>query len=350
MVSVTYAAAKERCIGGCSVSWGAGVVNPVDAAKYVAGLVSATGVSGYYYISFNGATCSPATTLIPADISMVPKDTSGTAADGVTADAKNKPETNQSSEACAAVGGSWGVYNGVAKCLTDTSNRMAPVTVNKKSSTTQNPDGSSVITTETTTSYKDPVTGELRARTDSSTTNKDSGGNVTGTGGSVTTGSGGGTGNGSAGESSDLCKNNPGLDLCNDRLNKEETQKKVHDVLESLAQGGFEDFDKVKNAKQSIESDDALKVETDKFEQAADGTVDSVSSQKSSWETAMQSGWFDPIPAGSCAPLTAQIGPWFWTIDICPTAEKIAGISEYVLWLGFVIGVFVMFTGGMVRM
>lgn len=344
MVSTDYAAWRDSCVGGCLVSWGVGVVSAVGAAKFIAGSATASQVNAYAYLRFSGDTCSPPSVRIPANVQFIPKDTTGKAADEVTPDPLNKPETNQSPDACAAAGGSFGVFNGVSKCLTDSGNAMQKLTVTKASSTTQNPDGTSTVRTDTTYQTKDPATGEVTVKTVSETVNKNAQGQVTGTGSAsgVTAGE-------QKAEASDLCKNNPALDICNNKLNKEETQKSVLDTLKQLTDPGSTDYQAVEDAKQSAQSDTDLKTETDKFEAVTDGSVVPDASAKSAWQSAISSGWFDPITRAGCAPLTATIGGRQWSWDPCPIAVKIAELSEYVLWFLVSVGTFVMFTGGLLR-
>lgn len=343
MISTDYAAFKDDCIGGCAVSWGAGVASPVGVAGFIAGTRTAAQVAMAAYIRFNGATCTAPSVRIPANITFLPKDTTGTAADGTTPDPLNKPETNQSPEACAAAGGSYGVFNGVSKCLTDSGNSMQRLAADRKSTTTFNPDGTSTVTTHKVYTIKDPNTGEVITKRESTTEYKNSSGVTTGTGSGSAVGTGA-----DPKEAGDLCKNNPGLDICNNKLNKEATQQSVLDALKSLTDPGNTSYQALETAKQSTQADADLKAETDKFTAIMDQSVDPASGPKSAWAAAMTSGWFDAIPASACAPYTATIGGRTWTIDICPIAAKVATIAEYCMWFGVVVGCFVMLTGGSV--
>lgn len=320
VISAPRAALDSSCVGGCSIKWNVG-------------LRSLDNTTVYGYVSFNGSTCSGSTTLIPANVSFVPKDTSGKAADGVTLDPLNKPENNQSPEACDAVGGSWGVYNGASKCLSSKDiNTMDKLTVSKVTNTTVNPDGTTTIKTDTTYKTTDTA-GIVTTNTTNSTVIKDANGAVVGTGTGTITGTGP-----DPSAASDLCKNNPGLDICNNRLNKETTQIKILDALQ-----GDGDYSAITNA-----NGDAKKAEADAAHQAhldtlTNGTFDStVSSQKQTVGDLIGS-WWEPVPMTGCTPYTATIGGRTWTLDICPIAEKISIVSGYAMWVFLAFGVLGLF-------
>lgn len=340
------------CLGGCSLSWGAGYMNPGGPALFTSSTWTNINPSStvYAYVRQTGATCQTDTGRLNVTLTKLPQDTSGKAADGVTSDPLNKPETNQSPDACASVGGSFAVVNGKSACLTDTANKMDKLTVNQKTTVTTNPDGTSTKVTDSVYKQTDSVTGETKIGTTTTTQTIGVNGTVTGTGTStgVSTGSGGGSGSGSGagGDSSsgDLCKNNPGLDVCNNRLNKEETQVKIKDSLSA------EGFDPATHLPDTLDASAAAKKEaTDKVADiVADvekfGTgADPASSKYDQFRDAMGS-WFDPIPASGCSPFSARIGPWTWNFDHCPTAYKIAEIGAYCMWVMLAFGVFALVT------
>jgi len=101
-------------------------------------------------------------------------------------------------------------------------------------------------------------------------------------------------------------------------------------------------------ATMAAQSDADLKEQTDKYQAAAEGTFSPDSSTRNSWQSAMDTGWFEPVTRQGCQPYSATIGGRTWNLDICPTAEKISVISEYVIWFLLVVGTFVMLTGGAV--
>lgn len=318
VIAAARAALDTACIGGCSVKWNVG-------------LRSLDNTTVYGYVSFNGATCAPASTLIPATVAFVPKDTSGKAADGVTPDPKNVPETNQSPEACDAVGGSWGVYNGASKCLSAKDvNTMDKLTVTKTTSTSVNPDGTSKVTTDTTTKTVDAQTGQVTTSTITSTVNKDAQGNVVGTGT--------GTSDIKGDSSSDLCKNNPGLDICQNRLNKEETQVKVLAALQ-----GDGDYSAIENAQADAQKAELTAAHEAAVSKLSDHTFDAVVSEQKQTIVDTIGSWWDPVPMSGCTPLSATVGGRVFTLDPCPVAEKVSGIAGYAMWAFLAFGVLGLF-------
>lgn len=87
-----------------------------------------------------------------------------------------------------------------------------------------------------------------------------------------------------------------------------------------------------------------------------EGTLADQKSGVENWadpSSSKQSDFFDswinfisPIPASACSPISADVGGKVWTIDPCPTAEKISTILNYVLWVYLAFGTFVLITGG----
>lgn len=204
----------------------------------------------------------------------------------------------------------------------------------------------STRTTETTYT-KDPATGVQDTK--QTITNTPATGGGAGQAGPVGTSSVSGSsqpGTGTEKSNAKFCEENAQLQICQGDMNKEETQKQVRDYIKSLTDPGSTAYTAIETAKQSTQADADLQAEIDKFTAATGGTYSPNAASKSSWESAMGSGWFEPVTRQGCSPYSAQIGGRTWTLDICPTAEKISVISEYVLWFLLVVGTFVMLTGG----
>jgi len=237
--------------------------------------------------------------------------------------------------------------SGTVACVPSGTPSSAPV-VRTDKQTQQFPDGSS-RTTETTYT-KDPVTQVQD--TQQQITNTPATGGGAGQAGSVgTTTSSGSTEPSSPTEkeASDFCKANGQLQICKGDMNKEETQKQVRDYIKSLTDPASTPYTGLETAKHTDQSQTDLQTELDKFTSAGTGLFTPDASSKSSWESAMASGWFEPIARAGCQPYSATISGRVWNLDICPAAEKISSISEYVIWFFVVVGVFVMFTGGAFR-
>lgn len=245
---------------------------------------------------------------------------------------------------CLAGEGVLTTSSGTVACVPSGTPSSAPV-VRTSTQTEQFPDGST-RTTETTYT-KDPVSQVQD--TQQQITNTPATGGGAGTAGPIGTTSNSGSATPSSGdgkEAADFCRLNAQLQICKGDMNKEETQIQVRDYIKSLTDPGSTPFTKIDQAKQSTKSDDDLKEQTDKFQAAAEGTFSPDSASRNSWQSAMDSGWFEPVTRQGCTPYSATIGGRTWNLDICPTAEKISVISEYVIWFMLVVGTFVMLTGG----
>lgn len=258
---------------------------------------------------------------------------------------KPKPPVPEKKPPCAAGEGVMTSSSGTIGCVPEGTPNSNPPVVKKEKETKTNADGTTA-TTETTTT-RDPSTG-VEQKT-STTTTKDANGNTTGV-----TSSSGTTGTTTAGNpekpgDSDFCQKNPGLDICKGNLNKEETQKEVRDELKKLTDPGSTSTDPLKNATHTTESENQLKAENDKFTDAAKGITDPTATSKTSWQQAMESGWFSAIPHSGCTPITGTVGGRQFTIDHCEKASQISDIMSYALWFMLVVGSFVMFTGGQLR-
>lgn len=262
----------------------------------------------------------------------------------------NTPPEPPKKPVCAPTEGVLTTSTGTIACVPPGVPTQSVPQVRKEKRVETFPDGSSK--TIETTYTKDPVS-QVQDTNQITVIAPATGGGAgqAGTPGtSSATGSSGTTSGGnpdpSGSDTADFCQKNANLQICKGDMNKEETQIQVRDYIKSLTDPSSTPYTALENAKQSTEVDAELKAETDKFEAIMNGTVDPAASSKSSWQAAMESGWFSAIPSSTCSPYTATIGGRTWNLDICPTAEKIATIAEYVMWFGLVIGVFVMFTGG----
>lgn len=211
MLAVSWSALNEKCVGGCTVSGSAAIGNPLDIAKYMAGAATVQQVTAYGYFQFNGQTCAEPSVKIPANVQFIPKDNTATAADNTTPDPKNTPKNNENPDACGAAGGSFAVVNGVGKCLSSAGNTMdAPkkLSVQEKSTTVTNPDGSKTEQKEQEFRVYDPKTGGFSSEKSTTTIQKDAAGNVIGT----TGGTGTASGTGDTGEGQ--CAKEPNSPLC----------------------------------------------------------------------------------------------------------------------------------------
>ncbi len=125
--------------------------------------------------------------------------------------------------------------------------------------------------------------------------------------------------------------------------NVEKATTKIADLLD-IAGGG--DGSAIENA----DADAATKQARTDGDKAVmdriDGTIDVAASQKSAWESAMQSGFLGPIPMSGCSPYSVTIAGRTWTLDHCPIAARISEIMGYALWVGLAVGGFVFLTGG----
>lgn len=189
------------CANGCQYNLGGMAIgNAVTKTYYTRG-------------QRNGSICGANTNLTPAPklvdkTPLPPADTSGTSKDGATPDPKNTPKNAGDPEACAAAGGSYGTYNGAAKCLTPDAN-TPQITTKREESATTNPDGSKSATKGSTTTTCNGTS--CTTTSESSTTTTDAAGNSKTT---TTTGSGSGSGTGSGSGQKDFCADHPNSIIC----------------------------------------------------------------------------------------------------------------------------------------
>lgn len=248
------------------------------------------------------------------------------------------PTTPEKKPPCAASEGVMTSSSGTIACVPEGTPNSNPPIVKKESNTKTNADGSKEITDTITT--RDPSTG-VEQKT-STTTTKDASGNTTGV--SSSSGTSGATNGGNAEKpsDSDFCQKNPNLDICTGKLNKEETQIKIKDLLETAFKTDDVKNDDITNAKatdaqkqQATEAGDAIK------DKLSNGT-DAQSSQNSFRD--LFSDWFEPIPAGGCSTMQFKIGAYTWSFDPCPQAEKISSLAGYALWIYLAFGTLALVT------
>lgn len=255
-----------------------------------------------YNITLNGSTCSGGNGTAPVDPTLT---------------APNPP--------CSSGQGAISNQAGKVVCVNqgaDFQGATYPPKENKTTSTTTNPDGSTKTVTNIQT-----CTGEGACSTSTTTTigaATGGGAGMAGTPGTTTTST-----DKPKSETSDFCAQFPNLQICKGGMNEEATQKEVRDELKKLTTPNVTDDAAITGATHSAASQTALEAENLKVEQAATGVVDPTSSHKSSWLSAMESGWFAGIPQSSCSPFVSNYSGKTWTFDVCPTAAK---ISEWGAW------------------
>lgn len=148
--------------------------------------------------------------------------------------------------------------------------------------------------------------------------------------------SGGGTAGGNDQSGSDFCAKNPNLQICKGGMNEEATQKKVKESLETAFNTDGVTNDEITNKTVSEskkqEAEDAFDAIKTKLTSGSDA-----SDKQAQFSDAL-STWFEPIPSGSCSPLTSTVGGRTFTLDPCPTAEKVASLAAYALWIYLAFG------------
>lgn len=314
----SYSAPVTQCNGTCVFTSG-GATCTSTLAPFVdqAQPITCTGT-----LTETGATCSVDNTATPATAPTIPN---------------HRPK-------CSSDEGVLTSSSGTVACVPSGTPSSAPV-VRTEKQTQQFPDGST-RTTETTYT-KDPVTQVQDTQQQIINTAATGGG--AGQAGPVGTTTASGSTQPSSPtdkEASDFCKANGQLQICKGDMNKEQTQIQVRDYIKSLTDPASTPYTGLESAKHSDQSQTDLQSELDKFTSAGTGQFTPDSASRSSWESAMSSGWFEPISRTGCQPYSTTISGRTWNLDICPTAEKISAISEYVIWFFLAVGVFVMFTGG----
>jgi len=249
----------------------------------------------------------------------------------------NKPTVPTHSPKCLPGEGVLTSSSGRVMCVPEGTPSNAPVvTTSTKKETFQ--DGSTKTTDTTYT--KDPGTGVQDTNQTTTTTGKTSGG--AGTAGpvgtsSVTGGSTTGSPAGEPGGSSDLCKNNPGLQICKGGMNEEITQKAIKDILSPTDQPNMSALDAAKQ--ENKQKEDAHKQLFEDW--GAKGQSDT-------------NGWFawamiPEVPSGSCAPMTGQFMGRTIEFDWCDELEKVRAIAGYAFYILTAFALFSIFTGAFGR-
>lgn len=124
-------------------------------------------------------------------------------------------------------------------------------------------------------------------------------------------------------------------------MNLEVTQKKIEEsakkTADALSTEGFDadgHFVGKDDARQEIKDQTGTKVNDFKDEVGKFGTAnDPAAGKYQSFKEEMSTGFFEPIGMTGCQPFSAQIGPWHWNLDHCPTAYKISEIGAYCMWV-----------------
>lgn len=214
--------------------------------------------------------------------------------------------------------------------------------VNKQLETKTHPDGSQTITNTTTTCTG---AGACSTVTNVTVTNASNGQpGVAGTPGTTSS-----TAEKPSEQQAEFCAKNPTLQICKGGMATEALQKETLDEVKKITTPNVSDdssisgktFESTTGRQDLTDKDDDLKNRI-----AGAVTPGEVAASKGAWESAMSSGWFDPIERGGCTPYTATISGRTWVWDYCEKAGQISDIGAYGLWIMLAFGVFVMLTGG----
>jgi len=264
----------------------------------------------------------------------------GSTCKGSSVAPNNIPNPTVKSEAPCAHGDGSITVDGKVKCVASTTpGATVPPIVNKSTKTDTKSDGSKIITETTNTCTGDGACTSTSTITITNNTAGQPG--LAGAPGVSTSVS-----DKPSTEQSEFCAKNPNLQFCKGGMNEEATQKKVLEEIKKLTSPDATDDSSLKSATHSADSQKALEDEDKKFKDAGEGTFDPISAKKGVWASAMDSGWFSPIPSTNCTPFEATIAGRVFRMDHCPTAQKISEIGGYAMWFMLVVGVFVMLTGG----
>lgn len=346
--TVLASAAKSdppACNNGCSMSSGGAWGLPVIACSYnMSGItnIATANMTCYARSGQTGAICSAAVGP-PIQVTLAPlastPGATGTNSSGV-ADPLATAGNNADPLSCGSAGGSFQVISGIGYCNSPTA--AAPSTTRQIAVTSSTNPTTGVTTTSTATTTT-TCTG-AGACSNSTTTNV--------TVGAVTTSSSTSTGSGPAGGSGGVAaaaagKAGEALQLPTD-YQRDATGIALNVKADKLLQvigDPVADDSSITGAKATDsakkELADADKAVVDVIKGGEDGAI---LSSVSSWEAAMSSGWWVPVPSSSCAPFSAKVGPWNWTLDICPTAAKISDIGGYVMWVLLMFSGFLLLT------
>lgn len=214
--------------------------------------------------------------------------------------------------------------------------------VNKSTETKTHPDGSQTINNTTQTCTGEGACSTTTTTTITNATNGQPG--IAGTPGTTNS-----VKDKPAETQSDLCAQNPSLQICKGGMATEALQTQTLDEIKKLNNPTVSDDSPITSKTfESTTGRADLTTHDDSLKNYVMGAVvpGEVATSKGAWEAAMSSGWFDPIERGGCQPYVASIGGKTWTWDYCQKADEIAQIGAYCLWFSLLVGVFVMLTGG----
>lgn len=336
------------CNNGCEMSadgaWGL----PIYVGSYnLAGItnIATATLTMYARTGQTGAICSSSATgngqaiqitLAPLTATGAP---AGTNASGAV-DPMSTAGNNADPLSCGASGGTYQVVGGVGYC--GTSSPVTPsITSSKQIATASNPvTGQSQQTTTTTTTTCVGAGACSSTSTSTITSGGVTVGSKTGTGSGTTPADAGAAANNAEGP---LAKSDLPTDYQRDSTGLALNQKV--DKIISVLGDPVADDSSITNSTHSPASQTALTAIDDNVKAAVEGTENSaVLAQVSIWDQTMSTGWWTPIPQSSCSAFTATIGGNVWTLDICPTAAKIAEIGAYVMWIFLMFSAFRMLT------
>ena len=229
--------------------------------------------------------------------------------------------------------------------------------VKKETSTKTAPDGSQTInntistctgagacTTVTTTTITNATGGGAGTSGTPGTTTETTDSGTYGTGNGSNIGVTGGEGT----ETGDFCAKNPNLQICKGGMATENTLQKTYDEVKKLGNPTVDDDSALSGKGEFIKSDALIEQDSGVKALVSGLSVDaSVAQSKSAWESAMSSGWFEPVDRGGCSPLSYTFSDGRnWTFDYCQTADRISSIAGYAMWFLLAVGLFTILTGG----
>lgn len=254
-----------------------------------------------------------------------------------------EPEPTKTPTPCAQGQGVITNSSGKVVCVDQNAVPSAePPKVNKTMETKTHPDGSQTINNITQT-----CTGEGACSTTTTTTTTNASNGQPGIAG--TPGTTNSVKDKPAETQSDLCAQNPSLQICKGGMATESLQKETLDEIKKFNNPTASDDSSISSKTfESTPGRSDLTTHDDSLKNYVIGAVvpGEVAASKGAWETAMSSGWFEPIERGGCQPYVATIAGKTWTWDYCQKADEIAQIGAYALWLSLAFGIFVMLTGG----
>ena len=171
-------------------------------------------------------------------------------------------------------------------------------------------------------------------------TGTDSGGGTgTGTGGTGTGGTGtGGTGTGGTGTGTGtsptpgLCDSNPDLDICTNKIAKEETQKKIKDILDPQEEADLARLDAAKGDNQLAADEHKSFLESFGQRGQGDGGI-------LSW------AMIPEVPASACNDFSGSVQGHAVNFDICGKLSMVRDLAGYAFYVFTVFALFRIFSG-----